>query len=167
MAVEQWTDGQRDRFIKKLVASVADQVQDHFKHEAARKATSFDSPIELAFYLAWQLRHFWYLGQVSGTLALLPQYKVSANGRDYRLDFAIIHEGLRVAIENDGHEFHERTPEQVDYRNQRDLDLQNDGWTIVHLSGRQILHDPAGCVQAVQDACVMAWDRILVAGGKF
>lgn len=56
---------------------------------------------------------------------------------------------LRILVELDGHDFHEKTKEQVTYRNQRDRDLQMEGWKVLHYSGSELHRNP---VQAAQDA---------------
>jgi very-short-patch-repair endonuclease len=40
----------------------------------------------------------------------------------------------------------------VDKRNERDLDLQSAGWTVVHFTGRQVLRNPESCVARVHGA---------------
>lgn len=62
-----------------------------------------------------------------------------------------------VAVELDGHEFHERTKAQVASRNTRDADLQMAGWTVFHFSGSEVVRDPLTCAQRVFD----------FAGGQF
>ena len=57
----------------------------------------------------------------------------------------------KIAVEVDGHDFHERTREQVVARNQRDRDLQADGWTVLHFSGSEIHRQPEECVRQVFD----------------
>jgi hypothetical protein len=85
---------------------------------------------------------------------------VVACGNRYRLDFAIETPNHmfvelarlcrvafpKIAVEIDGHDFHERTKEQVAYRNQRDRDLQAGGWTVLHFSGTEVNRDPVRCV---------------------
>ena len=60
----------------------------------------------------------------------------------------------KVAIELDGHDFHERTKEQVALRNERDRSApQADGWTVLHFSGSELVRDPLKCVQSVLTLC--------------
>lgn len=98
----------------------------------------FESPLEAAFWMWWQALcpSDCYFGRI---LDLRPQ--VEALG--YRLDFSIglytkhQRDGVLwkpIGIELDGHTFHEKTREQVTYRNQRDRDLQQAGWAIFHIS---------------------------------
>ena len=56
-----------------------------------------------------------------------------------------------IAVELDGHDFHEKTKAQVAYRNRRDRDLQSAGWTIFHFSGSELFREPCNCVREVMD----------------
>lgn len=115
-----------------------------------------ESPLEAAFLV-------WFQAECAGSWASLPelnvdvitQMRVSVDGERFRLDagfvpadpiFRIASERfglpIRVGIEFDGHEFHERTKEQVAYRNHRDRVLQGAGWSIFHFSGSEFVRDP-------------------------
>jgi very-short-patch-repair endonuclease len=86
-------------------------------------------------------------GQEPWMPRLLPQQDVEACGNRYRLDFML--ESGKIAIELDGHDFHERTKEQVEHRNKRDRDLQSDGWLVLHYSGSKFLSEPMNCILEV------------------
>jgi hypothetical protein len=79
----------------------------------------------------------------------MPQSVVRIGDSKYRLDIEVIGEGLRVAIETDGHDFHERTPEQVIRDNKRGRALEADQWHVVRFSGREVRRDPIGCATAL------------------
>lgn len=69
----------------------------------------------------------------------------------YRLDFAIVHLGAgRIAIECDGHEFHERTKEQAARDKRRDRALQSAGWRVVRFAGSEIYRDAHACVAEIR-----------------
>jgi very-short-patch-repair endonuclease len=77
------------------------------------------------------------------------QVPVSANGRNYRLDFALVARSNRgdgsivyVDLELDGHDFHERTKEQAERDKKRDRDLQSIGWQVARFTGSQVYRDP-------------------------
>lgn len=121
-----------------------------WKIEAARRALSYD-PLELY---------------------LTPQHETSAgSGKSYRLDFAVRPEDVDewresnergicfpdIAVEIDGHEWHERTKEQVASRNRRDRALQSVGWKVFHFSGSEVVRRPLECVTEVMD---FAWDAL-------
>lgn len=104
-----------------------------------------ESPIEAVFWIWWQAVAAANNEEAMAILA--PQYHVSIPGGTYRLDAAVPE--TKIAIELDGHEFHERTKEQVAYRNRRDRDLQAAGWTVLHFSGSELLRNPIAAVREV------------------
>lgn len=115
---------------------------------------SMESPIEAVFWVWWEA--FKSLDpRMSNDLYrfdLSPQYEVIASsGERFRLDFAIA--DFKIAVELDGHEFHERTKEQVAYRNTRDRKLQADGWTVLHISGSELWRAPMERVEEVYGLC--------------
>ena len=124
--------------------------------------SSFDSQLEAIFYVWWMAMI--RAGEISDCVTWNAQQEVVAGGHKYRLDFHIVPEyqlrqraeavGVKVpklGVELDGHDFHERTKEQVTYRNQRDRDLAADGWTVLHFSGSELYRDPTSCVNSAFD----------------
>ena len=102
------------------------------------------SPIELIFALAFELVA--YDAPEGKYLWLEPQYEVDVGEKKYYLDFSC--EGfstLKVGVECDGHDFHEKTKEQVARDNERDYNLKMAGWDILHFSGSQIYKEPFKC----------------------
>lgn len=96
-----------------------------------------------------------------------PQFKVDR----YRIDIACFYTwtGKRVAIECDGHEFHEKTKEQAAHDKARDRFLSTSGWTVLRFTGSEIHKDPFGC--ALQVARFLAADEVyspdmLIPGGR-
>lgn len=120
-----------------------------------------ESPIEAIFLIWWRV-----MADVVGidrSLTLWPQFGFAPiNGRNYRADFAIWPTNLDeitddtpfncVVVELDGHDYHERTKEQVIERNQRDRDFQEKGYVVLHFSGSEIHRDPDKVFLAVLDA---------------
>jgi very-short-patch-repair endonuclease len=68
-----------------------------------------------------------------------PQYRLQAAGQEYPIDFAI--ERLRLGIEADGEMFH-GTPEQQTKDKERDLKLNQIGWTIIRFQDDEIEKRP-------------------------
>ena len=56
-----------------------------------------------------------------------------------------IPEHISVLIELDGHDFHEKTKEQVIYRNKRDRILEKYGF-VYHISGSEIYNNISDCI---------------------
>lgn len=131
-----------------------------------------ESPIEAVFYAWWGA--LLYTHEISEDyFGLVKQHDVSVGGRRYRLDFAIEPNSIwkqqaadtgvsvpKIAIELDGHDFHERTKEQVAIRNERDRALQGDGWCVLHFSGSELNMDPHGCVHGVYGQAYIAYWRM-------
>lgn len=78
----------------------------------------------------------------------------------YRLTFPLI------AVEIDGHDFHERTKDQVTYRNRRDRDLQAAGWHVLHFSGGEVVTRPDRCVAEALRAAYSPWKELLDVLGR-
>lgn len=76
------------------------------------------------------------------TLVLVPQFAVADVGR---VDFAIFAPDNRfqplVAVECDGHDFHERTPDQASNDKRRDRVLQSLGIPVFRFTGSDILRN--------------------------
>lgn len=131
--------------------------------------TPTGSPIEAGFEIWWHaveaIENFDF-NYFNFRLRLERQPQIVIGEHTYRLDFRVIpepedpHIGAatarldvplpKIAIELDGHDFHEKTKEQVTYRNQRDRDLQRDGWQIFHFSGSEFVRHPQRCVEEVR-----------------
>lgn len=83
----------------------------------------------------------------NGSVAIVPQLKVEP----YRLDFALIGAALRasslalIAVECDGHDYHERTKAQAARDRQRDRFLMAAGWSVLRFTGSEIYADPENC----------------------
>lgn len=68
----------------------------------------------------------------------------------YRLDFAFLHhDGRRVAVEVDGHDYHERTKEQARNDKKRDRYLTRNGWQVLRFTGQEIHRDADRCASEV------------------
>lgn len=94
---------------------------------------------------------------------------VCKNGKKYRLDFYFIvnykNQGAKCfGIECDGHEFHQKTKEQVQYDNQRQRDLQNEGIEIIRFSGSEIWKNPFKCANEVKNIILSNCKYILKKG---
>ena len=66
---------------------------------------------------------------------IYPQYRINAAGQEYSLDFGIPE--LKIGIEADGEVFH-GSREQIDRDNERDMKLQQQGWTILRFTDTEI-----------------------------
>jgi hypothetical protein len=117
-----------------------------------------ESPLEAICYLWWQAM-VGRAGYIGGHVNLLPQQEVRVADALYRLDFVLVPEptfasrleaaGVAwplIAVEVDGHAFHEKTPQQVAVRNERDRRLQQAGWLVLHYSWSEMTTRPEVCI---------------------
>lgn len=124
-----------------------------------------ESPIEklLAIELSREmekskLNHYDY----GGIFYCSPQQEITVfegqhREKKYRVDFEIEFNLMRLGIkysfviECDGHEFHEKTKEQVARDKERDRNLMENGITVIRFTGSEIYNNPFKCAtQAVR-----------------
>jgi hypothetical protein len=60
----------------------------------------------------------------------------------YRVDFLVAAYGVSIAVECDGHDFHEKTKEQAARDKRRDRDVQMMGHLVMRFTGSEIYRDP-------------------------
>lgn len=121
-----------------------------------------ESPIELVFMLGFLRLQYcrWaepFLGPDTpfavledGRAGLCFCQREAAKGA-YRLDFAVITPKQKLAIELDGHEFHERTKEQAARDKSRDRALVADGWKVLRFTGSEVWRDVGACISELQN----------------
>jgi Uncharacterized protein conserved in bacteria len=101
-----------------------------------------ESPIERVFFRCY---HYLALGfPVSQRLPIRRQVQIDS----YRVDFVIEDaSGNRLlAVECDGHDFHERTKEQAARDRSRDRNLLlNHGLPVMRFTGSELYADPFNC----------------------
>lgn len=70
---------------------------------------------------------------------------------NYKIDFGLTDNetGLKLAIEADGHEFHQKTKEQAQHDKARDRFLTAQGWHVVRFTGSEIWREPERCAEEV------------------
>lgn len=110
-----------------------------------------ESPIEQL--MALELDDVEYYFIASDTIEIIGnnrQVDIKCDNKKYRVDFlieiAFKYNGeykniLKLIIECDGHDFHEKTKQQVIKDNKRDRDLQNEGYEILHFSGSEVYNN--------------------------
>lgn len=117
------------------------------------------SPIEkiLSIELADLTFEWSYFDKIE-ILDIVPQKNIYIDKKHYIADFLIEilfkHNDKNIAIMNliiecDGHEFHERTKEQVIKDNQRNRDLLNNDYHILHFSGSEIYNTSTKCKREI------------------
>jgi very-short-patch-repair endonuclease len=61
---------------------------------------------------------------------------------------------IRIVVECDGHDWHEREPWQASRDRRRDRVLQRRGYVVNRFTGRDIFHDARGCAREVIDTLI-------------
>jgi very-short-patch-repair endonuclease len=111
------------------------------------------SPIETIYALElidmYQCIYHFYRNNHS-SLLIKPQHQINVDNTIVIADFYIESldngEMKKLIVECDGHEFHEKTKEQVTKDKERDRKLIKKGYTVVHFTGAEIVKDPTKCV---------------------
>ena len=131
-----------------------------FLHIMGMDYSECKSPIEVIFNFAYDLICF---SENLTELYLECQREiVSRDGmKKYYADFVFdtennpeminINHDFKLVIECDGHEFHEKTKEQVTNDNERDLELKMMGYDVLRFSGSQIYNKPFRCAAGALD----------------
>lgn len=95
------------------------------------------------------------------TLRLAPQYPIQKFRVDLLVGFSgagSLAEGY-IAVECDGHDFHEKTKEQAQRDKSRDRILSTEVAKVVRFTGSEIHKDPWACANEVLDLATMLWHQ--------
>ena len=121
------------------------------------------SPIEQIFSLAFEIMLFVKHYDLFGYVIFNSQQDIYVGSKHYVVDFAFDTDDIciedakdkfnvfKIVIECDGHDFHEKSKEQVKKNNQRDLDLKMAGYDVLHFSGSQLYNEPFQCADKAID----------------
>ena len=129
------------------------RIAKEFEVEFTRQinANVISSPIEQIFLLEWK---FAGLDKKLNVL-LSPHEPIPTDVASYTVDFFIVPEdtaleNVKIAIELDGHEFHEKTQQQVRNDKVRERAIVQQGVTVLRFSGSEIVRNARGCVEEVE-----------------
>ena len=115
------------------------------------------SPIEQLLSLALEelnIKNIYKFNPFIDVVEIEKQKEIQCENKKYRVDFLIPviyknQENKCFVIECDGHEFHQKTKEQVERDNTRMRNLQKAGYEVVRFSGTEIWHRPYKCANEV------------------
>ena len=117
-----------------------------------------ESPIEQL--LAIELENITLTGIVSynpfiDVISIEKQKEIKCGKKTYRVDFYIPviyknQDNIEFIVECDGHEFHQKTKEQVERDNDRMRSLQEQGYEVIRFSGTEICHRQRRCAMDVK-----------------
>jgi hypothetical protein len=83
-------------------------------------------------------------------VVIAPQYQADKHRIDIGLFINLVaNEEIKIAIECDGHDFHERTKQQAARDKARNGDLQIAGWRLLRFTGSQIWNHHGWCADRV------------------
>jgi very-short-patch-repair endonuclease len=142
-----------DRCIASALPTMHHDLYAKSQRLAAVEAAKCESPLEVAF-----MHCFAFVDMIVGFIGGHPSRRIVAQvdtGTGHRVDFQVFPPDgtpatTRFAIELDGHEFHEKTREQVARRNERDRILIAAGWQVIRFSGSEFNRDPLQCIFEVR-----------------
>lgn len=137
------------------------------EHEPAWMKYCTESPIEKLFALAAWARGCWagdlqfspgatkeillHITRGTGMIFAAPQVQIG----EYRVDFLFVAERyppeppIYVAVECDGHDFHDKTKEQAARDKSRDRDLLAHGVMVMRFTGSELWADACACADEV------------------
>lgn len=133
--------------------------------EYAPYGFKYESPIEklLAGAISLHAGLFALEHAASGPLCELKS-QVEVAG--YRVDLALTGQHVAVAIECDGHDFHEKTKEQAARDKARDRAITAAGYSVMRFTGSEIWRDPFACAEeAISHAYNQIGDALALAAG--
>lgn len=112
-----------------------------------------ESPIEKMMLIGLEQYADDFRHLSDGPFTIENQVEVECDGKKYRVDIAIYIEingkAISVAIECDGHEFHEKTKIQAARDKQRERAITLAGFTVMRFAGSEIWKDPFYCAGEV------------------
>jgi very-short-patch-repair endonuclease len=117
-----------------------------------------ESPIESIFlerFCTAAIEHGYEIGKFtsdSSTIAVKPQKPILSLRIDFGISFDFLQNftsGLLIAVECDGHDWHDLTKEQAVRDRQRDRYLQRCGYKILRFTGSELYAHPLLCALEV------------------
>jgi very-short-patch-repair endonuclease len=107
------------------------------------------SPVEQIFLMEWRYLEI----DRKHSVTIRPQTQVTIGGQDYRIDFAVhwSDQKQKLAIEIDGHAFHEKTKAQAARDRARERSIIREGYTIMRFTGSEVFGNPRKCVAEVTE----------------
>jgi len=101
-------------------------------------------------------------------LRIAPQYSIGK----YRVDLLVGFSGAGgldvgyIAVECDGHDFHEKTKEQAQRDKSRDRELSSRLARVVRFTGSEIHSDPWKCANEVIELALLLWHQQTKGGSQ-
>ena len=136
-----------------------------------------ESPIEMMLALAMKYANLLDAGRYVGAdvVDVSNQYEIvigKTSKTTYRVDFMIpvyfpkYGFGKSYVIECNGHEFHEKTKDQVAKDNKRQRDLTREGYTVINFSGSEIYNDATDCAMQIKKIITTQAKEVAIQHGE-
>lgn len=118
-----------------------------------------DFPKESQQFHIWSFENHVYISKKHGeTLcdSKSIEYSINHSGGFYIIDFIIrfqdynYGDDVGIAVELDGHDFHEKTKEQAQNDKEKDRFLQSHGYLVARFTGSEVYRDPQKCSNEVR-----------------
>lgn len=141
------------------IATHTDRARPVFRSRWERRLGKVESPIEGLFlesFCAQAEEWGYHVGKsarlANSTILVAPQKWIDQRRVDFLITFAFHGVAIELAVECDGHAFHERTKAQAAHDRRRDRELQRAGFEVFRFTGSELHRDPARCGFEVLDA---------------
>lgn len=143
-----------DQILSQLTAEYKDMLEGKIGGvELPTSVEKLDSPIEKILFI--QLKHDLYFMNDYDFFRVYPQFEMRTEHSFIRVDFLIeVKEDdkeLKLIIECDGHDFHEKTKEQAQKDKSRDRFLAKNGYVVMRFTGSEIYKNPRRCIKDIDE----------------
>lgn len=117
-----------------------------------------ESPIEqlMAVALSKRVGNMTFPAALRHQAIVMPQMGIECAKKKYRADFLLLvgdisdhDEMLKIVVECDGHDFHEKTKQQATRDKRRDRDMLAAGYNVLRFTGQEVWKDPLACAKEV------------------
>jgi len=155
---EMFVKGEISKYLCKNVEIQYKGNQSDFQYRLDEAILGCESPIEQLLAIEFEtidLMRVHNFNPFIDVIDIEKQSVIECNGNTYRVDFLIPvwypnqHAGKMFVVECDGHEFHQKTKEQVEKDNERTRNLQAAGYEVIRFSGTEIYHKAYKCAREV------------------
>lgn len=144
-------------FRKNLPAGLESPIEEIF-YGALRFAASIDG-YQFDVVNSWEgVPH-----EFGDYIVVQPQTEIGKYRVDFLIEYQFVNR-LKVIVECDGHDYHERTKEQASYDKARDRYLQKLGYKVFRWSGSDINADAYGCAYELFDF-ILDWQADQIDAG--
>ena len=139
--------------IKRLSFDNPEYLKDYFSYIMG-DYSSCKSPIEKILFVALDFVYLLRSCELPMLDEITPQYEINDGEKTYFVDLFLLLESkefIKIAVECDGYEFHQKTKQQVKHDNEREMRIKLLGYDVLRFSGTQIYENPIKCANDIFD----------------